>query len=465
MSIYFVKTSTIVATPSDTNDGLDPIGFNLSVATFTNSSKTLTKTGAYSSYTFTSGDLVYISGGTGVTTGLYEIASKTDNNNIVLIADIGGTDPTDVTSSDGPFTTLQKGVDTVVAGDEVRVCADGTQSPTAKIDLDGTSGTQTNLITVKGASARGVDDDTIATISGASLPATTDLFNVPLTGGAIFYRWRSLRLTAATRHNFFIDKDAPHYFENTRIDNAGSAGIMTSASSTAVWLTDCEVDLNGADGLSSDASNRGGFRCFGCSVHDNTGWGVNNDLGMMLLFGTLIYDNGSGGVKHSSSSANYNHTHSLINCTIYGNNGDGLKLGSGVGMINLVNTIIASNSGYGINTTSGTIDQLSVLYNNCVWNNTSGELITSDNNYDSDAEFAAIGNGNISVDPKFVSTTDGSEDFALQSSSPCKAAGMHGVSPSGGTGYMDMGALQRQEPAGGGGGLLVNTGMHGGMNG
>jgi hypothetical protein len=59
-------------------------------------------------------------------------------------------------------------------------------------------------------------------------------------------------------------------------------------------------------------------------------------------------------------------------------------------------------------------------------------------------------NATTGSDPLFVSTTNNSEDFALQSSSPAKAAGFPGAMYIGGTGYRDIGALQRQEPTGGG---------------
>jgi uncharacterized phiE125 gp8 family phage protein len=54
-------------------------GANWTVAT-----KKLTETGAFTTYTWASGDQIYIESGTGVTTGWYQVAGKTDNNNITL---------------------------------------------------------------------------------------------------------------------------------------------------------------------------------------------------------------------------------------------------------------------------------------------------------------------------------------------------------------------------------------------
>ena len=58
-------------------------------ATWTNATLKITKTGAFTNYTYTSGDTLVITAGTGATPGTYTIASKIDNNNITLTASIG----------------------------------------------------------------------------------------------------------------------------------------------------------------------------------------------------------------------------------------------------------------------------------------------------------------------------------------------------------------------------------------
>lgn len=57
--------------------------------TWTESSLTLTKTSAFTSYTHVPGDAITITDGTGATTGSYVIASKTSANAIVLDTSIG----------------------------------------------------------------------------------------------------------------------------------------------------------------------------------------------------------------------------------------------------------------------------------------------------------------------------------------------------------------------------------------
>jgi hypothetical protein len=105
--------------PHDTNnDGRDGIGFGLTIGapgTYTASTRTITKTNAFTSYSREIGDLVYISAG--LPAGLYKIESKTDASNIVLAAAADTkesslaaplSDATGVVTSTGPFSTIAK---------------------------------------------------------------------------------------------------------------------------------------------------------------------------------------------------------------------------------------------------------------------------------------------------------------------------------------------------------------------
>jgi hypothetical protein len=59
---------------------------------------TLTKTGAFTSYTFVAGDHVYVSGGTGLVAGWYEIAARTSANVLTLL-ESPGADASDVSAT------------------------------------------------------------------------------------------------------------------------------------------------------------------------------------------------------------------------------------------------------------------------------------------------------------------------------------------------------------------------------
>lgn len=63
---------------------------DLTSAAWTDATKTLTQTGKFAGYVFKAGDEINLTGGAGVSTGWYVIASKTSDDAIVLVADING---------------------------------------------------------------------------------------------------------------------------------------------------------------------------------------------------------------------------------------------------------------------------------------------------------------------------------------------------------------------------------------
>jgi hypothetical protein len=75
---------------------------------WTAASRTLTEVGAFAGYTFVSGDLINITGGTGFTPGWYVIASKVSNDAITLVAagGLAGADQVDVVT-DGIAISVQ----------------------------------------------------------------------------------------------------------------------------------------------------------------------------------------------------------------------------------------------------------------------------------------------------------------------------------------------------------------------
>lgn len=100
---------------SDSNDGLDPNGFALTGATYTTATNAVTKAGAFASYNHTSAsapidpwerwNYVYLSGGTGITAGLYRILSRVSDDTIILASSAGAQDNVNTTSSSGPKLT------------------------------------------------------------------------------------------------------------------------------------------------------------------------------------------------------------------------------------------------------------------------------------------------------------------------------------------------------------------------
>jgi len=83
----------------ETDVDLLSLEVDISDATWDVSELTLTKTAGFADYTYASGDMILITDGTDITTGWVEIASKTNDNTIVLSSSIGVGDETDVDAS------------------------------------------------------------------------------------------------------------------------------------------------------------------------------------------------------------------------------------------------------------------------------------------------------------------------------------------------------------------------------
>lgn len=98
----------------DTNDGLDPWGFAVTGGSYTSSTKRLVKAGAFTAYDHAAAtapalahdrlNFVRLTGGTGITPGLYEIAAKIGNDEIELVTS-AGSNSSNVTTSSGPKKT------------------------------------------------------------------------------------------------------------------------------------------------------------------------------------------------------------------------------------------------------------------------------------------------------------------------------------------------------------------------
>ena len=122
------------------DSGYYPCGFRIAfrrvaltgftAATWTAATRTLTKTGAFASYTHRSGDMIYIASGTGHTAGWYTISSKSSSDAVVLaiatglsVADNADTDcsVTDATYSETAICRIGRQIDVVVDFSKVTV--------------------------------------------------------------------------------------------------------------------------------------------------------------------------------------------------------------------------------------------------------------------------------------------------------------------------------------------------------
>ena len=232
-----------------------------------------------------------------------------------------------------------------------------------------------------------------------------------------------------------------------------------------IVLIDCEIKETNSHGLNNEFSN---VSLYGCSIHDAQGasFGIRYPSATfvntgLVLINCLIYNNGGDGI--ATTSATYDNIFIITGCTIHGNGGDGIDVSAGVPNTEkfaCYNNNITGNGGYGINAASGANNNKQFInFNNF---GTGGTANTSGTMNNIDA-----GDNDLGVDPQYTNANTG--DFSVGTN--VKALGFPDASRSVGanqsntTTYVDVGAAQREEPAGNGGGLLVHPGMVGGMRG
>jgi hypothetical protein len=266
MAIYFVDG----ATGDDTNDGLDNVGLALATATWTEATFTLTQVGAFAAYTFTQGDLLYVSAGTGATVGLYEIASRVDNDSITLAETAqypgvtngsafaaGDLATGDIVSSSGPFATIQKGFDVVAAGDTLYVKSSVTYTGSGdSVATTITDGTNAGHISVIGYASE-VNDDGRFVVDGES--GRTDGIRC----SHDHYYWANIKFVNAVTNGLRADTSAAANKAVNILSHNNGTGIMLQSSTNNLFYN-CETYSNSTTGYSGSVSTTYYF----CVAHD-----------------------------------------------------------------------------------------------------------------------------------------------------------------------------------------------------
>jgi len=444
-TVYFSATAARGggSTPVDTNDGRDRWGWSGTFA-FTTSTKTLNLASAWTTYTFTAGDQIYIAGGTGVTAGLYTIASKTDASNIVLTEDIGGTDPADVTTSNGAFITLDKATKALAADeDEARICADGTYSPTGPAGFTAAA-VAGEVWTLRGVGASGVPftDGSMATVSGASITPTADI--LVFDQNFIHVRLMNLRLTAGVSDAIDIPNTSGIFAINCRFDNSVGQGIRQSNGNARMRLWFCEIDNNerGLGGVS--------FGLFtGCSFHDNTNFSIAG--GTSGNYSTPVFDRcifySEATAIHWGISTNHSLNAPVVRNCVFFNCITGYNNDGSAGFIAAMYNNIFRSCTNAIDINAGDWEHTSVLFDyNCFSGNTTDIDVNGG---------VPPGDNNVTALPRFTNETAGSEDFTLRTGSPCIGTGFGQAFPFSGAGEVvgtgqavDMGPFERSTQLG-----------------
>lgn len=428
MAIRFVDSGG-----NDANDGLDNIGVGLATATWTESTFTLIQSGH--GYTFASGDVIYISGGTGATIGLYEVASSTANNIVLVetstLLDVGNASDFaagdlatgDITSSDGALLTADASMNAVAAGDTVYLRSDKTYSERATID---TVGTSTNSIRVVGYTTT-LDDDGKVTIDAADtrISALTDSL------GAVgaYYTFENIKFTNATGNCVSLSVDTIHW-RNCEFTGAAIDGI--SSSGGGIICESCIFFDNASKGC--DASSNCMF--FGCTFEDCTDDGIEITQGIVV--NCIFINIGAVAIQFAGSAGELA---AVYGCTIDGvgkNTTTGIEFPSVWGPYVAINNIIY-DCGTGISGHDNGNHRF-IGRNNLLNSNTTDY---SNVNYRTEP-------GEVTSAPGF--NDEAGEDYTLGGGSPAIKTGFDVYETEGTTQSMDIGALQK---GGGEGGLLM----------
>lgn len=247
-------------------------------------------------------------------------------------------------------------------------------------------------------------------------------------------------------------------FKNVKVSDAGAIGISHDDRCTIIFS---EISGCGTSGITSSNGTNTARLYVGNYIHDNAGDGilasitsVNIIVGMI---GNIIDTNAGRGIFLSGAIAVGAGQTLIMNNTIYGNLNSGLEITDADNYPIVINNIFKDNGDtateYNWEQVAGTGESIGMHAYNCF--NISG----------------GVGGGNllnvtadatdITTDPLFTNAAGG--DFSLGSTSPCKATGFPGQFLGSNLGYMDMGAVQRQE-SGGAAGMLAHLGMTGGVD-
>jgi hypothetical protein len=245
-----------------------------------------------------------------------------------------------------------------------------------------------------------------------------------------------------------IDSITRATFYDCKFSDAGGANV----SGTGIRLVNCELYGATADAVNGGTS--GTVSTYGCYIHDVGDDGIqqgSNNPSMQILF--TIFDTCLRGVNLTSASIGTS-TVIICNNTFYGCGANGIITNdttSGLEAV-LFNNIFMNNGDaageYNIELLFNPGDEHLLHGYNVFHDGGAGENLLN----------LTAGATESTSDPLFADAANG--NFALGSSSPGKATGFPGAFPGGlSTGYLDIGAVQRQE-AGGATAKFLSSTLH-----
>lgn len=364
------------------------------------------------------GNTIAITGGTGFTVGLYSVRSvaagiATMDRAVGTGGSTGGTGNLGGARSGFTVgtTTLQA---SLVAGNKVWVKNEAWNEA-----VNFTVAGSANLPIIIDGYDAARDDKPTGTGRPLNNRASAAGDGITNASGANDYWIRYIRVTAAGDAGFSLAATSLKYFFCSSYGNTGEG--FEFASGNSQHFVGCESYSNGGPGIGSASS--GMFH--NCYCHDNTGGGIiSNGSNLQAVF-CILEANSSFGLSQPGSVS------FLLNNTINGNTGattDGLQMDAS--RVSAYNNIFSNNGRDGARANNG------------------GGVFGGTNNYYGNAGAARsvfpTFYDDYAVDPQYVDAANG--NFAIGTN--LRGLGLHGAFPGAlSTGYIDIGAVQREEPS------------------
>ena len=328
------------------------------------------------------------------------------------------------------------------AGNRYNCRNDATYSRTTTTDTLTGDGTATSPIIIRGYSSS-ITDGYQGRTSGNGALVTTNMPAITYTTGALsgggsdFIIYESLNISGAPSSGTISGIGAGCAVARCVVvnssTNAAAVGIRAGA---ATIIFDCDVSLTGASGGTAAIHTTSTFlRAVANRVKGGPAIGinVNNSSGHVIVDNVVYASTGIG-----IASANTGGPCVIYGNTIVGGTSDGIDIVTGTTVLQcIINNMITDNGGYGIDGVSAA-NAIFAAYNRTRDNTSGADNLATD-------WLAATKYGQVTTDTGGASTdytNSGGNDYSLIAASPATDAGQPA--------YRDIGALQRQEVAGGG---------------
>lgn len=315
---------------------------------------------------------------------------------IYFVSAASGSDVNSGLSEALAWATVDKGMNTVAAGDKVWVKGDGDYAELAGID---TIGTATAPIIFEGYTTT-TGDGGRATITGSG--SRTNCILQVVGGSSLYYVFKNFRFTNTTA-NAVSATGGQLTFKNCKFDTAANNGL-------ACGMCVCEACEFSSNTLTGCLASDGGI-FIGCKFYSNTTDGLKSQGNSTVIFGCTFFSNAGININVGVGGE----VSCIANCTVDGDGKDsdsGISINSVFAMVAVVNTVLYDCT-TGFTVPGGDMGERVVSRNNLVNANTA------------DYSNAATFTGEITSAPQFTDEVAGA-DYTPAVGSPLINAGLNG---------------------------------------